>query len=142
MNNINIKNIFAKNSLNTNIPEPTNNINNISIDNLFESSTFKISISDDYIIEKIKLNKINEDNKINDFYELKYKECLIKINNAIELNLTDIIFSVNNNYFGYKTYNPTKCLLYIKNKLNSKNFLTFISTKRDIFISWKNITDF
>ena len=142
MNNINIKNIFSKDSLNTDIPEPTNNINNISINNLFESSTFKTSISDDYIIEKIKLNKINEINKINDLYELKYKECLIKINNAIELNLTDIVFSVNNNYFGYKTYDSSECLLYIKNKLNSKNFLTYISTKKDIFISWKNIIDF
>jgi hypothetical protein len=80
MNNINIKNIFSNNTLqnnqNTNIC-----ITDFSVNTLVESNTFNTAISDDYIIDKIKSNKKNEKAKINDLYETKYKECLIKINN-------------------------------------------------------------
>ena len=138
MNNINIKNIFANNTLqnntNTNIC-----INDFSVNTLVESNTFNTTISDDYIVDKIKSNKKNEITKINDLYETKYKECLIKINNAIELYLTDIIFSVGISYFGYQTYNSYECIKYIEKKLKEKNFLTLIVSNKDIFISWKNI---
>ncbi len=137
MNNINIKNIFSNNTLhntNTNI-----SISDFSVNTLVESNTFNTTISDDYIIGKIKSNKLNEKNKIIDLYETKYKECLIKINNAIELNLTDIIFTVGISYFGFKTYNSLECIKYIQEKLKEKNFLTLIVSNKDIFISWKNI---
>jgi hypothetical protein len=138
MNNINIKNIFAnnilQNSQNTNIC-----INDFSVDTLVESNTFNTTISDDYIVDKIKSNKKNEITKINDLYETKYKECLIKINNAIELYLTDVVFSVGISYFGYQTYNSYECIKYIEKKLKEKNFLTLIISNKDIFISWKNI---
>lgn len=140
MNNINIKNIFANNTLqnntNTNIC-----ITDFSVNTLVESNTFNTSISDDYIIDKIKSNKKNEIIKINDLYETKYKECLIKINNAIELNLTDIVYSVGISYFGYQTYNSFDCIKFIEKKLKEKNFLTLIVSPKDIFISWKNITE-
>jgi hypothetical protein len=138
MNNINIKNIFSNNTLhnntNTNI-----SIGDFSVNTLVESNTFNTTISDDYIIGKIKSNKLNEKNKIIDLYETKYKECLMKINDAIELNLTDIIFTVGISYFGFKTYNSLECIKYIQEKLKEKNFLTLIISYKDIFISWKNI---
>lgn len=142
MNNINIKNIFANNILQNNSQEKTNiDINDFSVNTLVESNTFKTTISDDYLVNKIKLNKQNEILKINDLYETIYKECLIKINTAIELNLTDIIYTINLSYFGYKNYNSLECLKYIQKKLKEKNFLTLIISNKDIFISWKNITD-
>lgn len=138
MNNINIKNIFSNNTLqnnqNTNIC-----ITEFSVNTLVESNTFNTAISDDYIIDKIKSNKKNEKAKINDLYETKYKECLIKINNSIELNLTDIVFTVGISYFGYQLYNSLECIKYIQEKLKEKNFLTLIISHKDIFISWKNI---
>ena len=138
MNNINIKNIFSNNTLqkntNTNIC-----ITDFSVNTLVESNTFNTSISDDYIIDKIKSNKKNEKAKITDLYETKYKECLIKINNSIELNLTDIVFTVGLSYFGYQLYNSLECIKYIQEKLKEKNFLTLIISHKDIFISWKNI---
>ena len=135
MNNINIKNIFANNTLqNTNIC-----ITDFSVNTLIESNTFNTKISDDYIIDKIKSNKKNEKIKINDLYETKYKECLIKINNTLELNLTDIVFTVGISYFGYQTYNSLECIKYIQIKLREKKFLTLIVSHKDIFISWKNI---
>jgi hypothetical protein len=138
MNNINIKNIFSNNTLqnnqNTNIC-----ITDFSVNTLVESNTFNTAISDDYIINKIKSNKKNEKAKINDLYETKYKECLIKINNSIELNLTDIVFTVGISYFGYQLYNSLECIKYIQEKLKGKNFLTLIISHKDIFISWKNI---
>ena len=136
MNNINIKNIFSNNTLQNN---PNICINDFSVNTLVESNTFNTTISDDYIIDKIKSNKKNEKIKINDLYETKYKECLIKINNAIELNLTDIIFTVGISYFGFQSYNSLECIKYIQEKLKEKNFLTLILSHKDIFISWKNI---
>ncbi len=141
MNNINITNIFSNNTLQSN-SNSNINISDFSVSTLVESNTFKTTISDDYILNKIKSNKKNEILKINDLYETKYKECLIKINNAIELNLTDIIFSVGITYFGYQTYSPNECVSYIEKKLKEKKFLTLKLSHKDIFISWKNITDF
>lgn len=139
MNDINIKNIFANNILQNNTQEKAINISEFSVNTLVESNTFKMSISDDYIVSKIKSNKINEQKKIEDLYEEIYKHCLIKINNALELNITDIIFNVGTSYFGYPTYNSFECAKYIDKKLKEKKFLTLIITHKDIFISWKDI---
>lgn len=140
MNNINIKNIFANNILHNNSQEKTVlAIGDFSVNTLVESNTFKTNISDDYIINKIKSNKINEKKKNDDLFEELYKQCLIKINTAIELNMTDIIYSVGLSYFGYSYYNSFQCIKYIETKLKEKNFLTLIVSNKDIFISWKNI---
>jgi len=140
MNNINIKNIFSNNS-SSQPQESKINIADFSVNTLIESNTFKENISDDYIINKIKSTKKNEIVKTTTLYEIKYKECLIKINNAVELNLTDTIYTIGLTYFGYNNYSPYGCLLYIQTKLKNKNFLTSIVSQKDIFISWKNIID-
>lgn len=140
MNNINIKNIFANNIIQNNSQEkPPISISDFSVNTLMESNTFKTTISDDYIVNKIKMNKINEKKKIDELYEELYKECLIKINTSLELNITDIIFSAGTSYFGYPTYNSYECIKYIETRLKEKNFLTMILSNKDIFISWKNI---
>lgn len=140
MNNINIKNIFVNNTLENNSEEKTNiSIGDFTVNTLVESNTFKSTISDDYIINKIKINKINEKKKNDELYGELYKNCLIKINTGIELNMTDIIYSVGISYFGYTKYNSLECLKYIDNKLKEKNFLTLIISNNGIFISWKNI---
>ena len=140
MNDINIKNIFANNILQNNSQEKTViSISDFSVNTLVESNTFKTTISDDYIINKIKSNKINEKKKNDDLCEELYKQCLIKINTAIELNMTDIIYSVGLSYFGYPYYNSSQCIKYIETKLKEKKFLTLVVSNKDIFISWKNI---
>jgi hypothetical protein len=140
MNNINIKNIFNNNILQNNSQENNQiKISEFSVHTLIESNVFKTNISDDYIIDKIKNNKINENKKLLDLYENLYKECLIKINTAIELNLTDIVYSVGSSYFGYKNYHTIEALNYINLKLKEKKFLTLIINNKDIFISWKNL---
>ena len=100
---------------------------------------WKNLLNDEFLINKIKKNNKDEKEKINDLYETKNKESLIKINNSIDLNQTDIIFSVSTNYFGYNNYNSLECLFLIQNKLRNKHFLTLICSKIDIFISWTNI---
>lgn len=148
MNNINIKNIFSNNNIlmqknnlsNLSDDSPNNSYPiNFSVESLIESNTFKKSISDDYVIDKIKSLKRNEITKTNNMYEIKYKECLIKINNSIEIGLTDVIFGVEIAYFGYNKFNSFECIKYIQNKLNSKNFLTMIISNNEIFVSWKNL---
>jgi hypothetical protein len=55
------------------------------------------------------------------------------------MKLTDVFFTVGDNFFGYKNYNSKKCLEYIQNKLRKKNFDTLIYSPKQIFVSWKNI---
>ena len=57
-----------------------------------------------------------EKKKIDDLYEELYKECLVKINTALELNITDIIFNVGISYFGYPTYNSYECIKFIETR--------------------------
>lgn len=137
MNNINIKNIFTNNILQDNYQDKKE----LSINTLIKSNTFQKSITDDYIINKIKSNMQCEKNKMIELYEEKYNECLNKINIAIEINMTDVIYNVGLSYFGYKNYNSIECLKYIEKKLKEKKFLTLIMSNKDIFISWKNIID-
>lgn len=138
MNNINIKNIFIDDNVNK---DEFTNSNTLNVYNLVESKVFINNVDDDYIINKIKNNDKNEKNKIKDLYETKYKECLNKIDNAIDMKLTDVFFTVGDNFFGYKNYNPKRCLEYIQLKLRKKNFETLICGNKQIFISWKNVID-
>lgn len=137
MNNINIKNIF----IDENNKEELTTSNTLNVYNLVESKVFINNLDDDYIINKIKNNDKNEKTKTKDLYETKYKECLNKIDNAIDMKLTDVFFTVGDNFFGYKNYNSKKCLEYIQNKLRKKQFETLICNNKQIFISWKNVVD-
>jgi hypothetical protein len=138
MNNINIKNIFIDESV---VKEEITNSNTLNVYNLVESKVFLNNLDDDYIINKIKNNDKKEKNKIKDLYETKYKECLNKIDNAIDMKFTDVYFTVGDSFFGYKNYNSKKCLEYIQNKLRKKEFETLIYNNKQIFISWKNVVD-
>jgi hypothetical protein len=62
----------------------------------------------------------------------------MKINNAIDINITDIIFEISLANFGIKLYNSLECLYYIQKKLRDNNFDTLIISKSQIFVSWKN----
>ena len=136
MNNINIKNLFINNEINE---EEFSNSDTLNVYNLVESKVFLNNLDDDYILNKIKNNVKNEKTRTKDLYETKYKECLNKIDNAIDMKMTDVFFTVGDNFFGYKNYNSKKCLEYIQNKLRKKNFDTLICTPKQIFVSWKNI---
>ena len=136
MNNINIKNLFINNEINE---EEFSNSETLNVYNLVESKVFLNNLDDDYILNKIKNNVKNEKTRTKDLYETKYKECLNKIDNAIDMKVTDVFFTVGDNFFGYKNYNSKKCLEYIQNKLRKKNFDTLICTPKQIFVSWKNI---
>jgi hypothetical protein len=138
--NINIENLFNTNQ-NTHISNPNDTILNnkiiLNVNNLVQSKSFKCNVDDNYIVKKIKTIEIDEKKKINELYDKIYNDCLKKINDAIDITLTDIFFSVNDNFFGYKDYNSKKCLLYIQKKLRDKKFETYIYSKNSIFISWK-----
>jgi hypothetical protein len=136
MNNINIKNIFC-NPNNTN--DFNNGIESINVYNLVPNEKQSSELTDDYILNKIINNNLTEIKKTDELYELKYKECLLKINDAINIEITDIYFTVPINFFGYKKYNPKKCLEFIQKKLRNKKFETFIISNTSIFISWKNV---
>ena len=151
MNNINIKNIFDHNynftkssnmvvDNNASITESDSyNQKNFSVKNLTPNSNSKSKLTDEFIINKIKYNEENEKKKLLELYDNKYNESLIKINNAIDIGITDIFFSVPDAFFGYKFYNPTDCLEYTQTKLRNKNFDTLIINNSTLFISWKNL---
>jgi hypothetical protein len=143
MNNISIKNIFDDNynftkSLGVDFKKTEKyTLENINVNDITNNSSY-VKLSDDFIINKIKYNENFENKKTTDLYESKYNDCLMKINNAIDLNITDIFFEVLDCHFGYKLYNSYKCLEFIQNKLRKKNFSTLILNKNTIFVSWKN----
>ena len=141
MNNINIKNIFDNNyNLTKSINDDSNNfsIHNLNVNDLTANLNPCVKLTDDYLINKIKYNEHVEKKKVQELYEVKYNECLMKINSAIDVNMTDIFFQVLDAYFGCKLYNSYECLNSIQEKLRKKNFDTLIISNNRIFISWKN----
>lgn len=141
MDNINIKNIFDDNyNLTKSIIDNTKKytIQNLNVDDLTPSLNSYVRLTDDFLINKIKYNEILERKKVQELYEVKYNECLMKINSAIDINMTDIFFQVTDMYFGCKLYNSYECLTIIQEKLRKKNFDTLIISNNKIFISWKN----
>lgn len=134
MNNINISNIFS----NSDFQNQSNN-DVLDVINLVKNNASN-TISGDFIINKIKYIDKCDKQKNMDLYELKYNECLAKINLAIDMNITDIFYTIGINYFGYKTYNSLECLNFIQKKLRAKNFETYINSSKEIFISWKTVT--
>jgi len=141
MDNINIKNIFDYNyNLTKSIINNTNKytIKNLNVNDLTPSLNSYVKLTDDFLINKIKYNEKIEKDKVNQIYKVKYNECLMKINCAIDINMTDIFFQVTDGYFGCKLYNSIDCINYIQKKLRKKNFDTLIISNFKIFISWKN----
>jgi hypothetical protein len=145
MDNINIKNIFINN--NSYRKENENNIkkdtsifiNEINTSTLVNKNKLIDVVDDNFIINKIKHNQKYENEQVLEVYEEKFKECLLKINDGIDINLTDIFFTISKGYFGCKKYESLECLKYIEKKLRKKNFETLIISKTEIFISWKKI---
>jgi len=143
MDNINIKNIFINND------QIIKNNHNNKDDELFmkEFNTYNLTsknklidvVDDNFILNKIKNIKKNDNEKLNEVYENKFKECLLKINDAIDINVTDIFFTINSGHFGCKSYKSSECLKYIENKLRKKKFDTLIYSPTNIFISWNKI---
>ena len=143
MDNINIKNIFINND------QIIKNNHNNKDDELFmkEFNTYNLTsknklidvVDDNFILNKIKNIQKNDNEKLNEVYENKFKECLLKINDAIDINVTDIFFTINSGHFGCKSYKSYECLKYIENKLRKKKFDTLIYSPTNIFISWKKI---
>jgi hypothetical protein len=133
MNNLNIQNLFFTNTCNG-----YNSGNMLDITNITSNNIIKNTVDDEYIIKKIKYNEKHENKMLNQTYEHKYIECLTKINNAIDHNLTDIYYSPICAEFGIKKYSSSGCLYYIQEKLRKKNFETLVFEKEGLmFISWK-----
>ena len=139
MNNLNIQNLFGNGGVGSiNGVSSINGVNMLDITNISSSNIIKNKLDDEYIIKKIKYNEKHENKMLNETYEHKYFECLTKINNAIDHNLTDIYYSPICAEFGIKKYNSINCLYYIQEKLRKKNFETLVFKKEGImFISWK-----
>lgn len=131
MNNINISNIFTT----TNYKNSELSVHDLTY-NLINKNK---KLTDEYIINRIKYTKTNDKKKLKDYYEKKYSECLIKIDNAIDIKITDIFFMVPDYNYTCKYYSSLDCLKYIENKLREKNFNTLIINNITIFISWNNI---
>ena len=165
MNNINITNIFDSNynftkaldlkeimpsnnkhssdsNANSDTQTDTYSVKNFSVKNLTPKTNNISKLTDDYIINKIKYNEAVEKKKLLELYDTKYNESLIKINNAIDIGITDIFFTVPDAFFGYKFYTPTECLEFSQKKLRNKNFDTLIINNTTMFISWKNLIMF
>jgi hypothetical protein len=145
MDNINIKNIFVNNNnpfrLDNDKTKKDNSIflSEINTYNLISKNKLIDVVDDNFIVNKIKYVQKYENELVLEVYEEKFKECLLKINDAIDINITDIFFTVTNGHFGCKKYDSYECLKYIEDKLRKKKFETLITSKIEIFISWRKI---
>ena len=140
MNNLNIQNLFCGGGSGGGGGGcgNGNGSNMLDITNISSNNIIKNTLNDEYIVKKIKYNEKHENKMLNQTYEHKYVECLTKINNAIDHNLTDICYSPICAEFGIKKYSSNGCLYYIQEKLRKKNFETLIFEKEGLmFISWK-----
>jgi hypothetical protein len=138
MDNINIKNIFINNDKNIK-KENITFLNEINTYNLVSKNKLIDVVDDNFIVNKIKCIQKYENEHVIEVYEEKFKECLLKINDAIDINITDIFFKVNTGQFGCKKYDSYECLKYIEDKLRNKKFETLITNKTEIFISWRKL---
>ena len=141
MDNINIKNIFINNN-NSYRKENNDNssfLSEINTYNLISKNKLIDVVDDNFIINKIKYVQKYENDLVIEVYDEKFKECLLKINDAIDINITDIFFTVSKGHFGCKKYDSYNCLKYIEDKLRKKKFETLITSKTEIFISWKKL---
>ena len=140
MDNINIKNIFINNnSYKKENKDNSSFLCEINTYNLISKNKLIDVVDDNFIINKIKYVQKYENDLVIEVYEEKFKECLLKINDAIDINITDIFVTVNKGHFGCKKYYSYDCLKYIEDKLRKKKFETLIISKTEIFISWKKL---
>ena len=140
MDNINIKNIFINNnSYKKENKDNSSFLCEINTYNLISKNKLIEVVDDNFIINKIKYVQKYENDLVIEVYEEKFKECLLKINDAIDINITDIFVTVNKGHFGCKKYYSYDCLKYIEEKLRKKKFETLITSKTEIFISWKKL---
>ena len=140
MDNINIKNIFINNnSYKKENKDNSSFLCEINTYNLISKNKLIDVVDDNFIINKIKYVQKYENDLVIEVYEEKFKECLLKINDAIDINITDIFVTVSKGHFGCKKYYSYDCLKYIEDKLRKKKFETLITSKIEIFISWKKI---
>jgi len=141
MDNINIKNIFVNNNNSYRKENKDNSLflSEINTYNLISKNKLVDVVNDDFIVNKIKYVQKYENDLVLEVYEEKFKECLLKINDGIDINLTDIFFTVSKGHFGCKKYDSQECLKYIEEKLRKKKFETLITSKTEIFISWKKL---
>ena len=75
MNNININSIFCNNDKEKKVENGT-----LNIDSLIDNNSFNV-LNDEYIVKKIRNSRNKEKKKLNELFESKYKECLLRINN-------------------------------------------------------------
>ena len=140
MDNINIKNIFINNnSYKKENKDNSSFLSEINTYNLISKNKLIDVVDDNFIINKIKYVQKYENDLVIEVYEEKFKECLLKINDAIDINITDIFVTVSKGHFGCKKYYSYDCLKYIEDKLRKKKFETLIISKTEIFISWKKL---
>jgi hypothetical protein len=143
MDNINIKNIFINNNSykkeNKDNKDNSSFLSEINTYNLISKNKLIDVVDDNFIINKIKYVQKYENDLVIEVYEEKFKECLLKINDAIDINITDIFVTVSKGHFGCKKYYSYDCLKYIEDKLRKKKFETLIISKTEIFISWKKL---
>ena len=140
MDNINIKNIFINNnSYKKENKDNSSFLCEINTYNLITKNKLIDVVDDNFIINKIKYVQKYENDLVIEVYEEKFKECLLKINDAIDINITDIFVTVSKGHFGCKKYYSYDCLKYIEDKLRKKKFETLIISKTEIFISWKKL---
>jgi hypothetical protein len=132
MDKLNINNLFNQNEENYNVP--------LDIKSLFGKTEKPEKIN--FSIEKLLINKKKKKLRVKNEHIRIYGLVLKKIMAVNNTNSLNMIYDVPEFIFGLSEYDSLECLLYIENKLqNLYSITTYKLSKKNLFISWKDVTE-
>ncbi len=107
----------------------------MNINNIFKLKEKKEIIFKEMIINNLKKRKHEKLKQ----YKFMLNSCIKLIEQSINDNQTDILFTISSTIPNCSDYNSDECLKYIQKKLLNNNLNTLIIDSNNIFITWKNI---
>ena len=131
---MNIENLMPSNNHNYN-----RNKGILTVDMI--SGGAKLNVEPDRDFDSVKLlNNINERRrKKRNWLVDMYNQCCMKIKDADDAGLTDIIFTLPEIIVENSSYKHIEALEYVSKNLRNQKLDTYIIDKRNLFVTWKYI---
>lgn len=136
-------NIFSKMNIETLMPSRNNNYNRSKRLDVFTISSGKqinIDPSRDFDSNELLTNIYERRKKIRNWFVEMYNLCCVKIKDADDYGLTDLLFELPELLIDASIYKEKECMEYISNNLREQNIDTLLlNNGKQLFITWKYI---
>lgn len=108
----------------------------ISIDDIVKMT----EVNENNIINKLRIKKELELKRKKDYNEELYRKCLKNIDYNVSINKFELLYNIPSRNESIKDYNFYESLIYIKKKLEKKDFIVSIILKnQSLYISWYHL---